>query len=67
MSSSPQADDDQALAYPEPAAHPNWHRHPRPAPAPLTPDRQRHNQELLQLALRTYRPHTHRTTLAEAS
>ncbi|MFD7096743.1 hypothetical protein [Streptomyces xanthophaeus] len=36
-------------------------------PHPLTPDRQRHNQEQLLVTLRTHRPHTHRTTLAEAS
>ncbi|MGW6877119.1 hypothetical protein ACWGF3_13385 [Streptomyces xanthophaeus] len=66
MNICPKSDDYAALAYPEPAAHPNWHRHGRPALAPLTPDRQHRNQELLLLALRTHRPHTHRN-LAEAN
>ncbi|WP_432003689.1 hypothetical protein [Streptomyces sioyaensis] len=51
---------DRALAYPEPAPHPNWHRH-GPAYGPLSPTQQRHNQEQLLLALRTHR------TLAKAS
>ncbi|MGY3056803.1 hypothetical protein ACVWZD_001048 [Streptomyces sp. TE3672] len=44
MSSTPQHDTDPA--YPEPPASPLWHRH-GPKPAPLTPERQRRNRELL--------------------
>lgn len=50
MSTSPRADHDQALAYPEPPAHPSWHRH-RPKPEPLTPERAAHNLRVLKLAL----------------
>ncbi|MFJ3673714.1 hypothetical protein ACIPSE_45455 [Streptomyces sp. NPDC090106] len=51
MSSTPHHDVDQALAYPEPPAHPNW-RHGRARPRPLTPAQRRRNRELLALALR---------------
>ncbi len=42
---------DRALAYPEPALHPNWHRR-GPAYGPLPPTQQRYNQEQLLLPLR---------------
>ncbi|MFK0259103.1 hypothetical protein [Streptomyces sp. NPDC090445] len=40
---------DRALAYPEPAPHPNWSTRLRRAP--LTPTAQQHNQQLLLRAL----------------
>ncbi|MEU6332042.1 hypothetical protein ABZ851_33020 [Streptomyces sp. NPDC047049] len=45
---STRRDADHALAYPEPAASPLWHRH-GPQPRPLTPQQQRRNRELLVL------------------
>ncbi|MBH1937804.1 hypothetical protein I5Q34_26620 [Streptomyces sp. AV19] len=54
MSSTPQDDRDRALAYPEPEPHPNWRRS-GPKPAPLTPDQQRRNRELLARARRPTR------------
>ncbi|MGW2416021.1 hypothetical protein ACWCV5_28175 [Streptomyces tubercidicus] len=58
--SSTQHDVDHALAYPEPAPHPNWHRHKRTHRS-LSSTQQRHNQEQLLQALSTHR------TLAKAS
>lgn len=57
-----------ALAYPEPPASPLWHRHGAKA-RPLTPEQQRRNRELLDIAQRTTRPRSPRPTetLAEAS
>lgn len=52
----PQHDSDQALACPEPASHPSWHRH-GPKPARPTRGQQQRNQELLLWGLRT--DHTH--------
>lgn len=52
MSSTPHPDVDQALAYPEPPAHPNWRRTGTAKPQPLTTAQQQHNLELLALALR---------------
>ncbi|MET9847912.1 hypothetical protein [Streptomyces ossamyceticus] len=52
MSSTPHNDVDHALAYPEPPAHPNWRRRGTAKPWPLTADQQKHNRELLDLALR---------------
>ncbi|MEU1789163.1 hypothetical protein ABZ553_25495 [Streptomyces sparsogenes] len=52
MSSTPQHDVDHALAYPEPPAHPNWRARGTGEPRPLTADQQKHNRELLELALR---------------
>ncbi|MET8955471.1 hypothetical protein [Streptomyces sp. NPDC004533] len=52
MSSTTQRDVEHALAYPEPPAHPLWHRHGAPKPRPLTPEQQKRNRELLDLALR---------------
>lgn len=51
MSNTPNNDIDQALAYPEPPAHPNWRRPGTAKPRPLTPAQQEHNRELLALAL----------------
>ncbi|GAA2330132.1 hypothetical protein Scani_34380 [Streptomyces caniferus] len=45
---STRRDADHALAYPEPAASPLWHRQ-GPQPRPLTPQQQRRNRELLVL------------------
>lgn len=42
---------DHALAYPEPPAHPLWHRHGAKA-RPLTPAQQKRNRELLDIAQR---------------
>ncbi|KMS82812.1 hypothetical protein ACZ91_56630 [Streptomyces regensis] len=66
--SSTDRDVDHALAYPEPLASPLWHRHGAKA-RPLTPEQQRRNRELLDIALRTTRPRSPRPTetLAEAS
>ncbi|MEV6549258.1 hypothetical protein AB0M57_11155 [Streptomyces sp. NPDC051597] len=66
--SSTERDVDQALAYPEPSASPLWHRHGAKA-RPLTPEQQRRNRELLDIAQRTTRPRSPRPTetLAEAS
>ncbi|MFD8251291.1 hypothetical protein [Streptomyces werraensis] len=66
--SSTDRDVDHALAYPEPPASPLWHRHGAKA-RPLTPEQQRHNRELLDIAQRTTQPSTRRATetLAEAS
>ncbi|MGW2707312.1 hypothetical protein [Streptomyces sp. NPDC001340] len=47
--SNTQRDVDHALAYPEPPAHPLWHRHGAKA-QPLTPAQQKRNRELLDLA-----------------
>lgn len=51
MSSTPQNDVDHALAYPEPPASPLWHRHGAKA-RPLTPEQQKRNRELLDIAQR---------------
>ncbi|GGU60871.1 hypothetical protein [Streptomyces lavendofoliae] len=61
-------DVDHALAYPEPPASPHWHRQGAKA-RPLTPEQQRRNRELLDIAQRTTRPCSPRPTdtLAEAS
>ncbi|MYV43008.1 hypothetical protein GT030_30125 [Streptomyces sp. SID1328] len=66
--SSTDRDVDHALAYPEPPVSPLWHRHGTKA-CPLTPEQQRHNRELLDIAQRTTRPRSPRTTetLAEAN
>ncbi|MEU1408761.1 hypothetical protein ABZ471_41940 [Streptomyces sp. NPDC005728] len=66
--SSTQRDVDHALAYPEPPASLLWHRDGAKA-RPLTPAQQRRNLELLELAQRTTRPRSPRTTetLAEAN
>ncbi|MGA5424429.1 hypothetical protein [Streptomyces lavendulocolor] len=66
--SSTQPDVDRTLAYPEPPASPLWHRH-GPKVRPLTPEQQRRNRELLDIAQRTTRPRFPRFTkaLAEAS
>lgn len=61
MSSTPQHDADPALAYPEPPAHPLWHRR-GPKPQPLTPAQQQRNTEQLLRALRTPRPRSPRPT-----
>jgi hypothetical protein len=50
-----------ALAYPEPPAHPLWHRH-GPKPRPLTPKQQQRNRELLLLAQHTPRPRSRPAT-----
>ncbi|CAL9669305.1 hypothetical protein [Streptomyces sp. enrichment culture] len=50
--SSTDRDVDHALAYPEPPPHPNWRRRGTAKPRPLTADQQKHNRELLDLALR---------------
>ncbi|MER5501309.1 hypothetical protein ABT096_29470 [Streptomyces sp. NPDC002561] len=57
MNSTPQHDADQALAYPEPPAHPLWHQH-GPRPRPVTAEQQRRNRDLLllELAARPHRP-----------
>ncbi|GAA3381137.1 hypothetical protein GCM10020367_71230 [Streptomyces sannanensis] len=52
--SSTNRDVDHALAYPEPPAHPLWHRHGAKA-RPLTPAQQERNRELLDLAQRKSR------------
>ncbi|MGW3956610.1 hypothetical protein ACWEKM_38210 [Streptomyces sp. NPDC004752] len=49
--SNTQRDVDHALAYPEPPASPLWHRHGAKA-RPLTPDQQKRNRELLDIAQR---------------
>ncbi|MDQ1013389.1 hypothetical protein QFZ82_007957 [Streptomyces sp. V4I23] len=66
--SSTQPDVDRTLAYPEPPASPLWHRHSPPV-RPLTPEQQRRNRELLDIAQRSPRPRSPRSTktLAEAS
>lgn len=66
--SSTERDVDHALAYPEPPASPLWHRHGTKA-RPLTPEQQRRNRELLDIAQRTTRPRSPRPTetLAEAN
>ncbi|MFC8834881.1 hypothetical protein ACFT8V_16990 [Streptomyces griseoincarnatus] len=66
--SSTDPDIDHALAYPEPPASPLWHRHGAKA-RPLTPEQQRRNRELLDIAQRTTRPRSPRPTetLAEAN
>jgi hypothetical protein len=66
--STTQRDVDHALAYPEPPASPLWHRHGAKA-RPLTDAQKRRNRELLDIAQRTPRPRSPRTTkpLAEAS
>ncbi|MEU9594386.1 hypothetical protein AB0D84_32355 [Streptomyces sp. NPDC048193] len=66
--SSTERDVDHALAYPEPPASPLWHRHGAQA-RPLTDAQKRRNRELLDIAQRTTRPRSPRTTekLAEAS
>ncbi|MFF9301280.1 hypothetical protein [Streptomyces sp. NPDC014764] len=66
--SSTDRDVDHALAYPEPPASPLWHRHGAKA-RPLTPEQQRCNRELLDIAQRTTQALTRRATetLAEAS
>lgn len=66
--SSTNRDVDHALAYPEPPASSLWHRHGAQA-RPLPPAQQRRNRELLDLAQRTTRPRSPRSTetLAEAS
>jgi hypothetical protein len=66
--SSTERDVDQALAYPEPPASPLWRRHGAQA-RPLTDAQKRRNRELLDIAQRTTRPRSPRTTetLAEAS
>ncbi|MET9694282.1 hypothetical protein ABZY81_38685 [Streptomyces sp. NPDC006514] len=68
MASTTPHDVDHTLAYPEPPASPLWHRHGAQA-RPITPEQQRRNRELLDLAQRTTRPRSPRTTetLAEAS
>ncbi|MFJ3883059.1 hypothetical protein ACIPW5_37135 [Streptomyces sp. NPDC090077] len=68
MAHSTPNDVDHALAYPEPPASPLWHRH-RAKAHPLTPEQQRRNRELLDIAQRTTRPRSPRPTetLAEAS
>ncbi|MFI1004920.1 hypothetical protein ACIP10_36070 [Streptomyces galbus] len=48
-------DTDHALAYPEPAASPLWHRAGRAKTRPLTDAQRRRNRELLTAALRTPR------------
>lgn len=50
--SSTQRDVDHALAYPEPPASPLWHRHGSVKTRPLTPDQQKRNRELLDIAQR---------------
>nr|WSW64514.1 hypothetical protein OG513_38910 [Streptomyces sp. NBC_00998] len=55
MSNTPQHDSDHTLAYPEPPAHPMWHRL-GPKPQPLTPDQQQRNTERLLRALRAPAP-----------
>jgi hypothetical protein len=57
--SSTRRDADHARAYPEPPAHPLWHRHGPKAP-PLTPKQQQRNRELLLLAQHTPRPRSTR-------
>lgn len=52
MSRTPHNDVGEALAYPEPPAHPNWRQPGTAKPQPLTTDQQKHNRELLDLALR---------------
>jgi hypothetical protein len=66
--SSTRRDVDHALAYPEPPASPLWHRHSA-KPQPLTTAQQRRNRELLDIAQRTTRPRSPRTTkpLTEAN
>lgn len=66
--SSTDRDVDHALAYPEPPASPLWHRHGVQV-RPLTDAQKRRNRELLDIAQRTARPRSPRTTetLAEAS
>jgi hypothetical protein len=49
--SNTQRDIDHALAYPAPPASPLWHRHGAKA-RPLTPDQQKRNRELLDIAQR---------------
>ncbi|MFJ9634986.1 hypothetical protein ACIRU8_45575 [Streptomyces sp. NPDC101175] len=49
--SVPDQSPDQALAYPEPPAHPNWRRPGTAKPRPLTAAQQEHNREVLALAL----------------
>ncbi|MEU2730548.1 hypothetical protein ABZ650_22805 [Streptomyces griseoviridis] len=65
--SSTDRDVDHAPAYPEPPASPLWHRHSAMT-RPLTPEQQRRNRELLDIAQRTTRPRSPRPaeTLAEA-
>ncbi|MFE4310438.1 hypothetical protein ACFRR6_30830 [Streptomyces sp. NPDC056891] len=67
--SSTDRDVDHALAYPEPPASPLWHRHGGVQARPLTPAQQKRNRELLDIAQRTPRPRSPRSTetLAEAS
>ncbi|MZE76754.1 hypothetical protein [Streptomyces xinghaiensis] len=57
MSSTSGRDADHALAYPEPPAHPLWHRH-GPKTQPLTAEQQKRNHELLRLAACTRRTTT---------
>lgn len=66
MSSSRERE--RTLAYPEPPASLCWHRH-GPAHRPLTPEQQRHNREVLALALSTShrRPRTTSTTTGRTS
>ncbi|MFJ2561218.1 MULTISPECIES: hypothetical protein [unclassified Streptomyces] len=53
--STAQHDVDHTLAYPEPPASPLWHCH---GPRPLTPEQQRRNREVLDLAQRITRTTT---------
>ncbi|MGW2464998.1 hypothetical protein ACWC2M_39420 [Streptomyces sp. NPDC001761] len=53
--SSTDRDVDHALAYPEPPASPLWHRHGSVKARPLTPEQQKRNRELLDIALRKSR------------
>ncbi|MEU6602903.1 hypothetical protein [Streptomyces flaveolus] len=50
--SSTDRDVDHALAYPEPPASPLWHRHGSAKARPLTPEQQKRNRELLDIAVR---------------
>ncbi|MEU5836357.1 hypothetical protein ABZ820_22185 [Streptomyces diacarni] len=55
MANTPQYDTDRHRAYPEPPAHPLWHRYGQPKPRlpqTLTPDQQQRNRELLEAAAR---------------
>ncbi|GAA2225112.1 hypothetical protein [Streptomyces indiaensis] len=63
-----QRDVDHALAYPEPPASPLWRRHAAKA-RPLTDAQRKRNREFLDVAQRTTRPRSPRTTkpLPEAS
>ncbi|MEV6962448.1 hypothetical protein AB0M97_25320 [Streptomyces sp. NPDC051207] len=65
--SSTQPDVDRALAYLEPSASPFWHRHGGVKARPLTPAQQRRNRELLDLAQRSPRPRSPRSTKTSAT